>query len=588
MKQQQLKEPHFNGEFEDSDSETEDNNSKKKTTLIMNVSDTQYDVVKFVGKKLFKWILQYEPDATNWDMFWTDAAVQPETLGKMQPYQKINHFPGMYSLARKNHLGRNLMKMRKQFTLEYKFFPQTWLLPAEYGDFKSQFVKGKARTFIIKPEASCQGRGIFLTRNLNDVNPNDHYVAQRYLLRPFLIEGLKFDLRVYVLLAGTDPMRIYVYQDGLVRFATEPYVPPNTSNLDDMCMHLTNYAINKENPNFVFNKDASRMDIGHKRSIKAVFGKLEEEGHDIKKLWQDMYEIFIKTFCAVQPILSHHYRSCQPDNYANNMCFEILGFDIFLNHKLQPILLEVNHTPSFTTDTPLDSMIKKNLIRDTLKLMNVNLKAKEQIIASRKESLQQRVLTGKKVKLTMEEKVTQMKQQEQQRNGYENAHLGDYVKIYPLEDSQKYDKYIEFASSLQDSWTGTNIKRNQKKNMKESQTPQQQQQIKINVVRAPFKPNTPVKNLPKLQNILRPESIIVHGEDEQVSAKVNKLSNIKMQPRQQSEPPVLRGKQTVKKQIQLVIPKPCLQPKLFDMEQIGQDKYNNKRQQQYQEMMFAK
>lgn len=72
-------------------------------------------------------------------------------------------------------------------------------------------MKGKARTFIVKPEASCQGRGIFLTRNINDINPNDHYVAQRYMHRPFLIEGLKFDLRVYVLLAGTDPLRIYVY-----------------------------------------------------------------------------------------------------------------------------------------------------------------------------------------------------------------------------------------------------------------------------------------------------------------------------------------------------------------------------------------
>ena len=67
------------------------------------------------------------------------------------------------------------------------------------------------------------------------------------------------------------------------------------------------------------------------------------------------------------------------------MCFEILGFDIFINDKLRPSLLEVNHTPSFTTDTPLDSLIKKNLIRDTLKLMNVSLKAKEEIISSRRE-----------------------------------------------------------------------------------------------------------------------------------------------------------------------------------------------------------
>jgi len=68
---------------------------------------------------------------------WTDCAVQPETLSKMlrkilfkslliyiyiflikKHYiklanQKINHFPGMYQLARKNYLGRNLSKMQK-------------------------------------------------------------------------------------------------------------------------------------------------------------------------------------------------------------------------------------------------------------------------------------------------------------------------------------------------------------------------------------------------------------------------------------------------------------------------------------------
>lgn len=73
--------------------------------------------------------------------------------------------------------------------------------------------------------------------------------------KPFLLDGLKFDLRIYVLLAGTDPMRIYTYRDGLVRLATEPYVSPSNTNLDDMCMHLTNYAINKDSPNFVFNSD---------------------------------------------------------------------------------------------------------------------------------------------------------------------------------------------------------------------------------------------------------------------------------------------------------------------------------------------
>ncbi len=56
----------------------------------------------------------------------------------------------------------------------------------------------------------------------------------------------------------------------------------------------------------------------------------------------------------------------------NNMCFEILGFDIFLDANLKPYLLEINHTPSFTTDTPLDSLIKRNCIKDALILMNIS------------------------------------------------------------------------------------------------------------------------------------------------------------------------------------------------------------------------
>lgn len=60
------------------------------------------------------------------------------------------------------------------------------------------------------------------------------------------------------------------------------------------------------------------------------------------------------------------------------MCFEILGFDILIDHKYKPYLLEVNHTPSFTADTPLDALIKKNLIRDAITLMNINLKVKNE------------------------------------------------------------------------------------------------------------------------------------------------------------------------------------------------------------------
>lgn len=59
------------------------------------------------------------------------------------------------------------------------------------------------------------------------MNPTDHYVVQRYLTKPYLIDGLKFDFRIYVLLAGCDPLRIYVFEEGLARLSTEAYEPPN-------------------------------------------------------------------------------------------------------------------------------------------------------------------------------------------------------------------------------------------------------------------------------------------------------------------------------------------------------------------------
>lgn len=73
------------------------------------------------------------------------------------------------------------------------------------------------------------------------------------MFKPFLIDNLKFDLRIYVLITGCDPLRIFLHKEGLVRFATHEYKPPVPKNLGDICSHLTNYAINKNDPNFVFN-----------------------------------------------------------------------------------------------------------------------------------------------------------------------------------------------------------------------------------------------------------------------------------------------------------------------------------------------
>ena len=49
---------------------------------------------------------------------------------------------------------------------------------------------------------------------------------------------------------------------------------------------------------------------------------------------------------------------------------------MILDHKLKPYLIEVNSSPSFGSDTPLDKKIKKDLIYDTVKMLNLNAKRK--------------------------------------------------------------------------------------------------------------------------------------------------------------------------------------------------------------------
>ena len=60
-------------------------------------------------------------------------------------------------------------------------------------------------------------------------------------------DGYKFDCRLYVLIKNLEPLKIFLYKEGLARFATEPFKKPKNNNLDNLFMHLTNYAINKKN-----------------------------------------------------------------------------------------------------------------------------------------------------------------------------------------------------------------------------------------------------------------------------------------------------------------------------------------------------
>ena len=115
-------------------------------------------------------------------------------------------------------------------------------------------MKKKKNFYIVKPDSLSQGQGIYLSRNCEKIIKNcteeGGFVVQEYLDKPHLVDDLKYDLRIYALLYGINPMRIYIHEKGIARFATETYTVPKPSNIDNMIIHLTNYAINKYNSTF--------------------------------------------------------------------------------------------------------------------------------------------------------------------------------------------------------------------------------------------------------------------------------------------------------------------------------------------------
>ncbi|KAM4661243.1 tubulin polyglutamylase TTLL13-like [Amazona ochrocephala] len=377
---------------------------------------------------------------------------------EMKRFQKINHFPGMIEICRKDLLARNLNRMLKLFPKEYKIFPRTWCLPADYGDFRAYGCTRKKQVFICKPESGSQGKGIFITHNPEDIKHGEHMICQQYISKPFLIDGFKFDMRIYVLVTSCDPLRIFVYEEGLVRFATVRYIDPSSTNpvkkgslqrahtaSDDICMHLTNYAINKHNENFV-----QHDTMGSKRKLSTLNAWMAENSYDTTKLWEDVDDIIIKTLISAHPVLKHNYHSCFPNHTSGCACFEILGFDILLDRKLKPWLLEVNHSPSFSTDSRLDREVKDALLCDTINLINVNACNKRKVLEEDKQRVKERLLQSHQTSRACRREELQSSQEAWlcQAQQYEDAHLGGYRRIFPAHGTQRYELFFRHSSSL--------------------------------------------------------------------------------------------------------------------------------------------
>uniref|UniRef100_A0A3B1JNG9 Tubulin tyrosine ligase-like family, member 11 n=1 Tax=Astyanax mexicanus TaxID=7994 RepID=A0A3B1JNG9_ASTMX len=361
---------------------------RRSVTVDTSKAKTSLEALKLSIKQL-KWKEFPMGRRTACDIYWHGVSFHDnENIVSGQ----VNKFPGMIEMLRKINLSRAVRTMQELFPEEYNFYPRSWILPDEYQLFSTQIRLLKDNdstlkpTFIVKPDSGSQGDGIYLIRDPADLRAFSgaqvkQAVVQEYIQKPLLIDKLKFDIRLYVLVRSLEPLEIYIAKEGLSRFCTEPYQEPSQKNLSHVFMHLTNYSLNIHSGNFVHSDSCS---TGSKRTFSSVLYRLASKGVDIKKVWSDIIALVIKTVIALVPELKVFYQADIPPGKPGPTCFQILGFDILLMKNLKPVLLEVNANPSMRIEheqevspgvfeyvpSPVDEEVKVGVIRDTLRLMD--------------------------------------------------------------------------------------------------------------------------------------------------------------------------------------------------------------------------
>ncbi|XP_042899981.1 tubulin monoglutamylase TTLL4 [Parasteatoda tepidariorum] len=386
------------------------------------------------------------------------------TFRRIKSFQKVNHYPGSFHLGRKDKLWNNIKRMQKKYGKEvFGFFPDTYVLPADMKVLKKTWEEDPDRCWIKKPCASARGTGVKLIHKWSQVPKTRPAVVQRYVSDPYLINGSKFDLRLYVLVPSFNPLRIYLFEDGLVRFASEKYSLSDKS-FANRFIHLTNYSINKKSSAYTSNDDVNLCQ-GHKWSLKSFWSYMSDSGIDVDKIKATIVDMIIKTVIGaegpIRRLMKLHAR--RPYN-----CFELFGFDIMLDKELQPWLLEVNISPSLHSKSTLDLNVKGPLVRDMLNIAGFELPQKPaagstETVCLHAEGIRHqpipRLLLAEEIRneslfsskysngsanvlddLTLDDLYCLMETED------ENNRRGSFLRVFPTETSDVYFKYFDVVT----------------------------------------------------------------------------------------------------------------------------------------------
>jgi len=217
-------------------------------------------------------------------------------------------------------------------------------------------LEGSKNVWIVKPGGLSRGRGVHCIDQLNDilsnVKPCNQTIIQKYIENPLVINGRKFDIRQWVLVTDLNPLTIWIFETPYVRFGAENY---HIDDFKNVFSQLTGNSIAKHSEKF--NTGEIEGDMWENEQFQE-FLKKQYGGNP----WIDIQKKIEKIV-----ILSLESAKHKLFNRKNN--FEVFGFDIMLDDKLNVYLIEINASPDWSHSTKVTEKLVKIASDDIMKVV---------------------------------------------------------------------------------------------------------------------------------------------------------------------------------------------------------------------------
>ena len=339
-------------------------------------------------------------------------------------YQKINRFYNYNEYVSKSLLYINYKPFQDKFPKDYNYMLETYSFPNEKKEIVEKFSKYSLKkdndVWMVKPKMGSLGLEISILTNFSEIKLNN-FLITKYLHNPHLIRGYKYDLRFHGLVSTIKPLKLYLYNEGLVRLASEKY-NFSASAPNNRYSFLTNLFINKKNKEkFIYPKSIENIEDSNLWNLNTFQKYCARNNISYEKLYSEVGDIFVKMMITVREKIIENIEKTKLQ-YSN--FYHLIGFDIILDENLKPYLLETNRRCGFRNDNDAEKYYTYNIVADTLNI--IGLRPKDLNSKSEKKSKEDII------KENVEESLCEL-----------DRPRGGYKLIFPLKDNvEKYKKFF--------------------------------------------------------------------------------------------------------------------------------------------------